>query len=356
MVARTRLIAIAAAALTCAAPAAAAPTLIRTEAPPGEIAVGAGGMWVVEEGTPRALRLYDLTTGRAVGEPVVLHDDASLQQYWGRPLVPCCAVPHPLVVSGGSAWTVTTGGRIVRATRTGDAIAVTSIGLQGRARDVAAGTSGLYALEVQVPGGVPWAGHRVGTIDVAANTVTPGALFDPPVTGGSLFEGRGPIQLAAGAPGVLWGTKASVAMRAYRLDRLPAAGGADETGVPVVAGARLLARARGVSWFKSQYGCAITRVSPAGRRTEVPQRWDAASRGGCRLRRITADARGGVWAIGQIRGRARGWVFRFDGTTGRLTGAPLRVGTDPWSLAPAGRGVWVGDFTARTIRLVTARG
>lgn len=355
MTSRVRAIVLAAAALACAAPASAAPTLIRAEAPPGEIAVGAGGMWVVQESTPRTLRLYDLTSGRPVGEPVVLHDDASPQRYWGTPFVPCCAVPHPLVVHGGSAWTVTTGGRIVRATRTGDALAITSIGLPGTARDIAAGGSGLHVLEVRVPGGSPWAGHRVGVIDPATDTVTPGALFDPPVAGGTVFEGEGPLQLAAGAPGIFWGTKASARMRAYRIDRLPASRTGDGDA-PVITGARLLAPARGVSWFKSQYDCAITRVSPTGRRAAVPARWDAASRGGCRLRRIAADGRGGLWAIGQIRGRTRGWVFRFDGVTGRLTGAPARVGRDPWSLAPATGGVWVGDITARTIRFVPARG
>ncbi|MCC6830179.1 MAG: hypothetical protein IT200_02440 [Thermoleophilia bacterium] len=353
MASRTRLLALVAASLACAAPASAAPTLIRTEAPPGEIAVGAGGMWVVQEGTPRTLRLYDLTTGTPVGEPVILHDDASLQRYWGKPLVPCCAVPHPLVVSAGSAWTVTAGGRIVRATRTGNTITVTSIGLEGSARDVAAGSSGLYALEVRVPGGVPWAGHRVDTIDTATDAVAVGRIFDPPVTGGTIFEGQGPLQLAAGNPGIFWGTKASVSMRTYRLDRLAASRGA---GVPVVSGGRLIARARGVTWLKQQYACAITRLSPAGRATSVPERWDATSRGGCRLRRITADGHGALWAIGQVRGHTRARVFRLDGTTGRLTAAPVRVGFDPWSLAPAGRGVWVGDFTARTIRFVPARG
>ncbi|MFN8121837.1 MAG: hypothetical protein U0237_05350 [Thermoleophilia bacterium] len=356
MTSRSRILTLAVAALACAAPASAAPTLIRTEAPPGEIAVGAGGMWVVQESVPRALRLYDLATGRAVGQPVPLDDAGRVPQYFGKPFVPCCAVPHPLLVAAGSAWTVTMGGRIVRATRRGETIEITTIGVQGAARDVTAGTSGVHALEVQVPGGVPWAGHRVDTVDPATNAVTPGGLFDPPVTGGTIFEGAGPIQLAAGDPGVFWGTKASVAMYALRLDRLPASRSAGTAGVPVVRGARLLARARGVSWFKSQYGCAITRVSPAGRMTALPQRWDAPSRGGCRLRRMTADGRGRLWAIGQIRGLARGWVFRFDGTTGRLAGPPHRVGTDPWSLAPVGGGVWVGDFTARTIRFVPARG
>jgi len=140
-------------------------------------------------------------------------------------------------------------------------------------------------------------------------------------------------------------------MVTLRADRIPTA--RTRTGIPA---GRLIARAKGVTWLKSIYNCDITRISPEGRVRRIANRWDAPSRGGCRLRRIVADGRGDLWAIGgSLRPGRRGVVFRIDGDTGRLLGRPVSVGTDPWMLAPTGTGTWVGDRTSRTIRFVARR-
>lgn len=306
-------------------------------------------LWVLTEGAVRRLRPHSPVTGAPLGPATVLAPTVPpwAEEPFGRPFVACCAVPYPLTVHAGAAWTVDAPGRrLVRVARDG---AATAVPVEGVPRDVVAGPGGLPLLEVRVPGGGTAAANRVRRVDPA----TGAPLADPAVPlPAEVFGSYGPLQLAVGAAGPLGATRASVAMALVAPD--------GSSPVP----ARILARRAGVTWAKGVHGCVITRVAPDGRRRALGQGWRAglgpAGRGDryrrCRLRRIEADARGDLWAIaGNLPRGTRGRVLRIDGDTGRLLARPVGVGTDPVALAPAGRGVWVADGTSRTVRYVTPR-
>lgn len=331
---------------------AATPTTRKIANPPVTVALDGESLWTLEQADPPVVRRRNRLTGAALGPAVPIDASVISYPFTARPFfVACCDITPPLTVAAGSVWTVEPALRqVVRITPGPGGLEVVRIPTAGTPRDVTAGPSGVWVLEVRVgppTNGAPWRSHRFSPVDLATSTLGPPVDFDVPVApGGNVrFDSNGPLHAVVGGPGVLFGTYASVTVRLGRID--PAAGTVAGTAV----GARALARSSASSWAKAIGGCTIVRIRPDGTGVPVPGRWRVRSPT-CRLRALAPDRRGDLWAIaGYLRPGQRGRVFRIDGVTGAPEPA-VTVGRDPVAIAGARGVAWVADYAGRSLTRV----